>query len=233
VLTPKHIAIIMDGNGRWAQEKGLERLEGHAAGVHSVLRSVQACIDQGVSYLTLYAFSTENWKRSQEEVSGLMLLLGESLMKYLPDFMEKGIRLNVIGDMAALPEEVCEKLNLVREETKSNETIVLTLALNYGSRDEILRATRKLMQSAIDGDLKPEDLSEDLIADALDTFAIPDPELLIRTSGEMRLSNFLLWQVSYSEFISTAQYWPDFDETSIKEAIAIFNTRQRRFGGRL
>lgn len=222
----------MDGNGRWAQEKGLERLEGHAAGVQSVLRTVQACIDTNVSYLTLYAFSTENWKRSQEEVSGLMMLLGESLMKYLPDFMEKGIKLNTIGDMAALPAEVCEKLNQVREATKNNKTIVLTLALNYGARDEILRTTRKLMDQAASGELKSEDLTEELYAQSLDTHAIPDPELLIRTSGEMRLSNFLLWQVSYSEFISTPQYWPDFDEASVREAIDIFNTRQRRFGGR-
>ena len=225
---PKHIAIIMDGNGRWAKEKGLERVQGHAEGVGSVLRAVEACIKYNVEYLTLYAFSTENWKRSEEEVSALMLLLGESLMKYLPDFMSQGIRVQSIGNVSAMPDEVCKSLNTVKQETANNDVITLNLALNYGGRDEILRATRKIIDAGISSD----SLTEELLASYLDTANTPDPELLIRTSGEMRVSNFLLWQISYSEFVALDEYWPDFDEEVLLKAINIYKDRNRRFGGR-
>ena len=225
---PKHIAIIMDGNGRWAAERGLDRLEGHTAGVSAVLRTVDACLKKGVKYLTLYTFSTENWKRSEEEVSALMMLLGEALSKYLPDFMEKGIKLTTVGDVKALPKEVCAKLEEVREKTKENDQIVFNLALNYGGRDELIRTCRRVMDAGI----KSDELTEEIFEAHLDSAGMPDPELLIRTSGEMRISNFLLWQISYSEFVCMPDFWPDFGPKLLDKALEDFNARERRFGGR-
>jgi len=225
---PHHIAIIMDGNGRWAAERGLDRVQGHTEGVSAVLRTVDACLGYGVQYLTLYTFSTENWKRSEEEVSSLMMLLSEALTKYLPDFMERGIRLKTIGDIDALPDSVLAKLEHVREETKSNDKIVFNLALNYGGRDEIIRASRKL----IDAGVSSTELTEEVFEQYLDSAGMPDPELLIRTSGEMRVSNFLLWQISYSEFVCMQEFWPDFGKDLLTKALQDYSGRQRRFGGR-
>ncbi|WDE99479.1 polyprenyl diphosphate synthase [Lentisphaera profundi] len=225
---PKHIAIIMDGNGRWAAERGLDRIQGHTEGVSAVLRTVDACLQKGVKYLTLYTFSTENWKRSEEEVSALMMLLGEALSKYLPDFMEKGIKLTTIGDVAALPKSVYAKLEDVRIKTQDNDQIVFNLALNYGGRDELVRTCRRV----IDAGLKADELTEEVFESHLDSAGMPDPELLIRTSGEMRLSNFLLWQVSYSEFVCIPEFWPEFGPELLEKALVDFNNRERRFGGR-
>jgi len=225
---PKHIAIIMDGNGRWAAERGLDRIEGHTAGVSAVLRTVDACLKKGVKYLTLYTFSTENWKRSEEEVSALMMLLGEALSKYLPDFMEKGIKLTTVGDVKALPKEVCAKLEEVREKTKENDQIVFNLALNYGGRDELIRTCRRVMDAGI----KSDELTEEIFEAHLDSAGMPDPELLIRTSGEMRISNFLLWQISDSECVCMPDFWPDFGPELLDKALEDFNARERRFGGR-
>jgi undecaprenyl diphosphate synthase len=225
---PHHIAIIMDGNGRWAAERGLERVQGHSEGVTAVLRTVDASLELGIKYLTLYTFSTENWKRSQDEVSALMTLLSESLTKYLPNFMERGIRLSTIGDVSALPDAVLEKLENVREQTKENNNIVFNLALNYGGRDEIVRACRRM----IDKGVGSAELTEELFEMHLDSAGMPDPDLLIRTSGEMRVSNFLLWQISYSEFVCMKEYWPDFGKDLLTKALQDYNGRQRRFGGR-
>ena len=227
-INPKHIAIIMDGNGRWAKDKGLERIQGHAEGVRAVLRTVEACIKHKIELLTLYAFSTENWKRSEDEVSALMLLLGESLRNYLPDFMKQGIRVRSIGNVSELPDEVCKSLNEVKEKTATNTALTLNLALNYGGRDEIVRATRKILVDQIDS----QNLTEELLASYLDTADLPDPELLIRTSGEMRVSNFLLWQISYSEFVALDEFWPDFNEQLLLKALDKYKNRSRRFGGR-
>ena len=225
---PHHIAIIMDGNGRWAAERGLERVQGHSEGVTAVLRTVDASLELGIKYLTLYTFSTENWKRSQDEVSALMTLLSDSLTKYLPNFMERGIRLSTIGDVSALPDAVLEKLENVREQTKENNNIVFNLALNYGGRDEIVRACRRM----IDKGVGSAELTEELFEMHLDSAGMPDPDLLIRTSGEMRVSNFLLWQISYSEFVCMKEYWPDFGKDLLTKALQDYNGRQRRFGGR-
>ena len=229
---PEHIAIIMDGNGRWADKKSLPKIAGHAKGVSSVEKILNACIDLGVKNLTLYTFSTENWKRSELEIKGLMELLYSYLHRKKKDLMKRGIRLMVSGDIKGLPDRVYKKIKEVKDLTAKNENLVLNLALNYGSRQEIVRAIKKIAQKVKKGSIEIEDIDEKIVSKNLYTKSIPDPDLLIRTSGEYRLSNFLLWQLSYAEFYVTKKFWPDFCKKDLKEAIEDFNKRQRRFGGR-
>ena len=227
---PRHVAIIMDGNGRWAKQHGLPRIEGHRVGVESVRAVVRACREAGVKYLTLYAFSTENWVRPRDEVSGLMTLLRTFLRKQEHELHENGVRLRTIGDLSGLPAAVQKELRRVMESTCSHARGHLILALNYGSRAELTRAARRIAEKARAGVLDPAAVTEETLAGHLDLPDVPDPDLLIRTSGEQRLSNFLLWQLSYAEFLFTPVLWPDFREKEFHEAIAEFGRRRRRFG---
>ena len=228
---PEHVAIIMDGNGRWAESRGQNRLAGHKQGVTSVLNSIEIAADLGVKYLTLYTFSTENWNRPQAEVTGLMDLLVNSIKFYTPDMMKKGVKLKFIGNREALSETVQESMAEFERETTQNTKITVMPAINYGSRVEIIEAVQRLSQEAISGNIKPEDINEEMISQNLYTAGVPDPDLLIRTSGEMRLSNFLLWQLSYSEFYITGVYWPEFTKEEFCKAVDSFKDRSRRFGG--
>jgi undecaprenyl diphosphate synthase len=230
--TPEHVAVIMDGNGRWAKQRGLKHLEGHRRGADAVERIVEASKELGIKYLTLYAFSTENWRRSPEEVNGLMNLLKEFLDEKLDTINEKGVRLRAIGRLDKLPSATRKKLEHSIEVTRDNTEGNLILALNYGGRTEIVDAARKIAEDAISGKIKPAKLDEKLFADYLYAPDVPDPELMIRTSGEFRLSNFLLWQLSYSEIYITDVLWPDFDKEEFAKAIQQFKSRDRRFGGR-
>ncbi|MEW6428140.1 MAG: isoprenyl transferase [Thermodesulfobacteriota bacterium] len=227
---PAHIAIIMDGNGRWANRRGLMRLMGHKVGVDSVKVIVEAARKLGIRVLTLYAFSTENWRRPEAEVSGLMDLLRTFLLRELPSMMEHSIRLRVIGQAQRLPEGPRRVLEKVIAETSANTGLVLNLALSYGARDEILRATARLARRCMAGELAPEDIDEAALAGELDTAGLPDPDLLIRTGGEYRLSNFLLWQASYAELYITETPWPEFRKRELYLAIQTYQQRQRRFG---
>lgn len=227
---PNHLAIIMDGNGRWAQERHLPRMVGHQKGVESVRTVVEACHNVGIPYLTLYAFSSENWGRPAEEVSALMGLLARYLRNELQSLLSQKIRLKVIGDVERLPENIRKILSDIVEQTQENCSMTLTLALSYGSRDEILRACRSLVQSALDGNLAADKIDESLFSSSLDTSGLPDPDFLIRTSGEMRISNFLLWQLAYTELYFSDVYWPDFDIETLNVALAEFGQRKRRFG---
>ncbi len=228
---PRHIAIIMDGNGRWAAARDLPRREGHRAGAASVENCLETCGEIGVEYLTLYAFSSENWKRPEAEVTALMGLLAHFLKEKTPTLMKNNIRLQVIGQVDRLPSSNRRALEKTIKTTAENDGLTLVVALSYGSREEILGATRKLMQSAVDGEIKPEDLTAEIFSNSLDTAGMPDPDLLIRTSGEYRVSNFLLWQISYAEIYITKDYWPDFGREQLLEAVADYQCRQRRFGG--
>ncbi|MDF1823444.1 MAG: isoprenyl transferase [Verrucomicrobiales bacterium] len=230
-VIPRHIAIIMDGNGRWAKARDLPRREGHRAGAASVESSLETCGEIGVEYLTLYAFSSENWKRPEAEVTALMGLLAHFLKEKTPTLMKNNIRLQVIGQIERLPASNRRALEKTMAVTAENDGLTLVVALSYGSREEIVGATRKLMQAAVDGQIRPEDLTEERFSASLDTAGMPDPDLLIRTSGESRLSNFLLWQISYAEIYITKDYWPDFGRDQLLEAVADFQGRQRRFGG--
>ncbi len=227
---PRHIAIIMDGNGRWARERGWPRLKGHEQGSLSVRRVADACMSAGVEYLTLYAFSTENWRRPAHEVSGLMLLLERFLSEKVADMIENGVRLATIGRTEALPAPVKKRLDRAMADTAHNNRLILTLALNYGGRDEIVEAARGIARGVQAGTLKPESINQELFASHLDTRGMPDPDLLIRTSGEMRISNFLLWQLSYTEIHVTQKLWPDFGADDLKAAIADYASRERRYG---
>jgi undecaprenyl diphosphate synthase len=227
---PRHIAIIMDGNGRWARQRGLPRWEGHRAGAESVRRALRACQKHGVEALTLFSFSSENWRRPPEEVAALMHLLFESLRAERDQLIENNIRLRQIGCLDGLPQAARDELQATIDATAGCTGATLCLALNYGSRDEIVRAARSLAADAAAGTLDPASIDEACFASRLDTAGLPDPDLLIRTAGEMRVSNFLLWQISYAEFHVTPTLWPDFGETDIDEAIAIFTRRERRFG---
>ncbi len=220
----------MDGNGRWARERGLPRLEGHRAGATAVRRVVDACLDRGVRYLTLFSFSTENWQRSSDEVSGLMDLFEDIFTNHLPDLLEQNVRLRVIGDVSRLPESVRAALEKDIQLTENCDGLELVLAMNYGAREEILRASRLLATKVAEGALRPEDIDESTFASSLWTDGIPDPELLVRTSGEMRISNFLLWQIAYSEISIVPEYWPQFDEDILDRCLADFHSRERRFG---
>ncbi len=227
---PKHVAIIMDGNGRWAKAKGMMRIKGHQAGAGTVKKIVKTAREMGISVLTLYAFSTENWKRPASEVSGLMSLLKSYLKSELESMLGNDIQLRCIGQQENLPKEVLSVLRKSIEETASNSGMILNLALSYGGRDEILRAARKMAQLCVEGKLQPKQITEDILASRLYTAGLPDPDLLIRTGGESRLSNFLLWQVSYSEIYFTNIKWPDFSKDDFFTAIRYFQKRQRRFG---
>lgn len=228
---PRHIAIIMDGNGRWAKQRDLPRREGHRAGAESVEVCLETCGEIGVEYLTLYAFSSENWKRPQAEVNALMGLLAHFLKEKTPSLMRNNIRLLVIGQWEKLPESNQRALRKTMEKTAGNDGLTLVVALSYGSREEIVGATRQLMEDAREGKVKPEDLDAEMFSSRLDTAGMPDPDLLIRTSGEYRISNFLLWQISYSEIVITKDFWPDFRREDLLEAVGEYQSRQRRFGG--
>jgi undecaprenyl diphosphate synthase len=228
---PNHVAVIMDGNGRWATQRGFPRIAGHREGVKSARAIVRAGDRLGLRYLTLYAFSTENWNRPEDEVTMLMRLLEESIYRELPELMERNVRLRVIGRPTGVPTPVRRGLDHVVRETRSNTGMTLLMAFNYGGRDELLDAFRALASRVQAGELKPEDISEAHISGSLYTDGVPDPDLLIRTSGEMRISNFLLWQIAYTELFITPTLWPDFGPLDLYRAIAAFQGRTRRFGG--
>ncbi len=228
----EHVAIIMDGNGRWAKERGLPHLAGHREGAEAVRRVTEAAKDFGIKYLTLYAFSTENWKRDKEEVSGLMSLLLEFLETQLKTLMENNVRLKAIGRLKQLPEEVYTALMQVVDETSGNDSGTLVFALNYGGRAEIVDAAKKLAKDVKSGEIAVDEIDEKLFSEYLYDPELPDPDMMIRTSGEMRLSNFLLWELSYSELYVTDVYWPDFGKEDLGRAIDSFYGRDRRFGGR-
>ena len=227
---PKHIAIIMDGNGRWAKEKGRLRVFGHENGTRSVKTTVECCAELGIKHLTLYAFSTENWNRPKLEVKTLMQLLISSLKKEMNTMQKNSIRLNAIGNLEHLPTRVREELVHVIDETKNNTLMTLTLALSYGSRDELVNATRQICEKVKNNKISVENIDEPLINQHLYTQNLPDVDLLIRTSGEKRISNFLLWQIAYAELYFTDVYWPDFTNENLYEAIINYQKRERRFG---
>ena len=228
---PEHVAIIMDGNGRWAKARGLNRLEGHKQGVISVLNTIEEAAELGVRYLTLYTFSTENWSRPDSEVHGLMELLVSSIKFYTPDMMQKGVRLKFIGDRTSLSENVQQSMHEIESKTAENTVVTVMPAVNYGSRLEIVQSVKSIIDQVEEGKLSKEEICEQTISSNLYTSGIPDPDLLIRTSGEMRLSNFLLWQLSYAEFYITDVYWPEFSKEEFRKAVESFHNRSRRFGG--
>ncbi|MFR6291870.1 MAG: isoprenyl transferase [Peptococcaceae bacterium] len=228
---PQHIAIIMDGNGRWAKGKGMPRLAGHRVGVQA-LKSIIIAIDElEIQYLTVYAFSTENWKRPIDEVNGLMELMVEFIDKEIDYLHEKGVRVNPIGDISRLTGKTYDKIVFAQEKTKNNTHIVLNVALNYGGRQEIIRATKAICEEVVQNRLRVEDIDETVFSNYLYTKGQPDPDLLIRPSGELRVSNFLLWQIAYSEFWITNILWPDFSKEHLWQAIWEFQNRDRRYGG--
>ena len=228
---PTHVAIIMDGNGRWARARGLPRTAGHSRGAEAVRRTVKAAAEAGVRYLTLFGFSSENWKRPASEIDDLMGLLRLYLKRELQELHKNGVRLNVIGDRHRLGADIVKLIGDAERRTASNQRLNLTIALSYGSRDEIVAAARQAMQAAIDGKLKPEQLNEQNFSQFLLTADMPDPDLLIRTSGEKRISNFLLWQCAYAEFVFLERQWPDFDADDFNAAIQEYLGRTRRYGG--
>jgi len=227
---PNHVAIIMDGNGRWAQAQGKPRLFGHRAGARRVREIVKACPEQGVKYLTIFAFSTENWKRTQAEVAGLMLLFRRYIKKETKDLIEDNVRVRFIGDRIKLDNKLVSLMDELERVTAGNDLVHLTIALNYGGRDEVARATKRLAMEVAEGKLKPEDVDESTLTRLLDTCVLPDPDLVIRTSGEARISNFLLWQSAYSEYEFTDTLWPDFTDKIFAEILAGYGNRDRRFG---
>lgn len=228
---PVHIGIIMDGNGRWAQKRGMMRFYGHKAGVDTVKEVVKASRELGIKYLTLYAFSTENWKRPKEEVNFLMDLLVEYLSKEVDELNKNNVLINFIGDISVLPEKCKAEIDRAQNLTKNNSGLVLNIALNYGGRDEIVKAVKKICTKILTKEFTIEEITEQTISENLYTKNQPDPDLIIRTSGEKRLSNFLLWQSAYSELWFTEVLWPDFGKENLIEAILYYQTRQRRFGG--
>jgi len=227
---PRHVAIIMDGNGRWARGKGLRRIRGHREGARSVREVVRAGREIGIQFLTLYAFSEENWQRPKTEVNALMHLLGQYLEDEKQEMIEKDIRFNVIGNVEKLPKGIRSKIGDVEDITRKNRHMVLNLALSYGGRSEIVRAARSLARKCMEGGLDPDDINEVIFGEQLYTAGQPDPDLLIRTSGEQRISNFLLWQISYTELVMTPVLWPDFRREQFMDAITEYQRRQRRFG---
>ncbi len=227
---PTHVAIIMDGNGRWAQSRGKPRLFGHRAGARRVRQIVESCPDLGVKYLTIFAFSTENWKRTQAEVSGLMMLFRRYIQKETQALVDNGIRVRFIGDRVKLDKKLVGLMDELERVTAHNELVNMTVALNYGGRDEVARATKRLAEEVAAGRLKPEDVDEETLPRFLDTCVLPDPDLVIRTSGEARVSNFLLWQSAYSEYEFIDTLWPDFTPEIFAEVLNKYGTRERRFG---
>ena len=228
---PRHIAIIMDGNGRWAQKRGLPRTAGHAAGSETFRRIATYCKNLGLDYLTVYAFSTENWKRSADEVRAIMALFDKYLHEAIDEMEQDHIRLKILGDLGRIPPSLRALIAKTDEISTHYDGFQANICVNYGGRDEILRAVRRFAAECAEGKRKPEDLDETLFSTYLDSAGIPDPELIIRPSGEQRLSNFLLWQCAYSEFYYTDALWPDFDEEELDKAIAAYQSRDRRFGG--
>ena len=228
---PEHVAIILDGNGRWAKKRFLPRNMGHAQGSKTVERIIEDAFDMGIKYLTVYAFSTENWRRPKDEVDALMKLLRDYLMTCIKRANKNNMRVRVIGDVTGLSEDLREKIEQLEEASKGNTGINFTIALNYGSRDEMIRAMKKMAGDLLAGTLKKEEITEDLFAGYLDTKGLPEPDLMIRTSGEQRLSNFMLWQLAYTEFYFTDVLWPDFNKKELKKAVEYYNGRERRFGG--
>ncbi len=227
---PKHVAIIMDGNGRWAKRQNLPRIKGHEVGVQRVEEIIKACQEKGIGYLTLYAFSKENWRRPKEEVDFLMGLLSSYLDAKLDAIVKNNIRFNVIGEIKDLPESLQKKLTRTVEASKNNTGLVLTFALSYSSRLELTRACQKITEQVCEGMLQLKDITEETISRNLYTARMPDPDLLIRTSGEMRISNFLLWQISYAEIYVTQKFWPEFNLEEFNKAILDYQGRERRFG---
>ena len=231
MTTPEHVAIIMDGNGRWAKARGLPRVAGHRAGVEALRKTVSAAADLGISWLTVYAFSAENWSRPKSEVSDLLGLLRLFIRRDLADLHRSGVRVRIIGERAGLNADIAALLDEAESLTVANREMTLVIAFNYGGRDEIVRAARKIAEAARRGDLEPSAITADVFSGFLDTSGIPDPDVVIRTSGEMRLSNFLPWQVVYSELIFMPCYWPDFTGEHLSDALGQFAARERRFGG--
>lgn len=228
---PAHIAIIMDGNGRWAKSKNLPRAMGHKAGVETVRKILIEARTLGVKYLTLYAFSTENWKRPKEEVDGLMRLFVKSINNEVDELDKNGVVLNFLGDLSKLPDDVKASIDAAVARTKFNKIITLNIAINYGGRDEIRRAVKEIALESVKGIISPEEIDEEMISNHLDTGGMPDPDIIIRPSGEQRISNFLLWQCAYSEFWIANINWPDFSERHFRKAIYDYQQRSRRFGG--
>lgn len=231
---PRHVAVIMDGNGRWAEKRKLPRVMGHNAGMRSMREIVRRSSDMGIEYLTVYAFSTENWKRSEEEVGGIFRLLVKFVDSDLEELYRNNVRVNVLGDWRKLPAAAVDRLEKTIERTKENDGMCFNICLNYGSRAEITDAVRELAEKVKNGEIEPDDIDEEAISGALLTgrFGIPDPDLLIRTSGEIRISNYLLWQIAYSEMIFTDILWPDLDPDTYEELVISYKDRDRRFGGR-
>jgi undecaprenyl diphosphate synthase len=227
---PRHVAIIMDGNGRWATQRGRPRLFGHHAGAKRVREIVEACPDFGVEYLTIFAFSTENWKRTQVEVAGLMSLFRRYITKEMKALKVEGVRVRFIGDRVRLDDKLIKLMNALERETEHNTRVHLTIALNYGGRDEVARATQRLALDVAAGKLDPADVDEETLPRYLDTYVLPDPDLVIRTSGEARISNFLLWQSAYAEYEFIDTLWPDFSKEEFGRLCASFGVRDRRFG---
>ncbi len=228
---PRHVGIIMDGNGRWAAARGLKRYEGHRKGIESVRSAVQYACDTGIAYLTLFSFSSENWSRPPQEVSDLMQLLKIFIRRDLAKLHKEGVKIRVIGAREGVADDILKLLDDAQTLTEQNTRLVLTLAFNYGSRDEITRAAVRLARKVESGELQASDITSKLLEDHLDTAGIPNPDLLIRTSGELRLSNFLLWQCAYSELVFLDTYWPDFTSEIFDQALSEYQNRERRFGG--
>lgn len=229
---PKHIAIIMDGNGRWAKENGVPRVEGHRKGAEAVRKTVKACLNIGIEFLTIYAFSSENWSRPMDEVNALMGLLRLYIANEVSELHKKNVKIVFMGDKSPFADDIKAMIKKTEEKTKNNTRLKLIIALNYGGREEILKATQNIAKKAISGDIKLDDFSEKDFSKELYTAEYPDPDLIIRTSGEQRLSNFLLWQCAYSEFVFLDEYWPEFNEAHLEKALEIYKSRERRFGGR-
>ncbi len=228
---PQHVAIILDGNGRWAKKRGMPRNYGHAQGAKNVEKICEEAWRMGIKYLTVYAFSTENWNRPQNEVDALMKLLRNYMKTCLKTAAQNDMKVRVIGDITRLDEDIQKRILELEEATKDNGGLNFQIAINYGSRDEMIRAMKKLSDDCMKGSVKAEDITEELFSDYLDTKGIPDPDLLIRTSGELRLSNFLLWQLAYAEFYFTDVPWPDFTREELEKAVVQYNSRDRRYGG--
>jgi len=231
-MIPNHVAIIMDGNGRWAKKRLMPHSMGHKAGAQALRKLSYEIEEMGIKYLTVYAFSTENWSRPEAEVRDLMELIRHYFQQYIDDSEKNNMRMSFIGDHTKLDPDLQEKLNILTDITKDKTGLHVVLAVNYGGRDEIVRAAKSLAQRAFDGKLRPDSIDEDVFAAALDTNPLPDPDLIIRTGGDLRLSNFLLWQLAYAEMYVTDTLWPDFGVRELKKALKAFEKRDRRFGGR-
>lgn len=231
VTIPRHVALILDGNGRWAKKRGLPRTMGHKEGCKTVEKTVEIAARMGIGYLTVYGFSTENWKRSAEEVGALMQLFRYYMVRLLKIAKENNVRVKMIGDRRRFDQDIIDGINRLERETKENTGLTFVIAVNYGGRDEIVRAAEKLLEDSKAGKVDGSRVTEELFASYLDTAGIPDPDLLIRTSGEIRLSNYLLWQLAYTEIYVTDCLWPDFNQEELEKAILQYNSRERRYGG--